>query len=257
VSFLKDDVLSLETIGAQGSYHTIRCLTIAKPGQFTFRADLQSRTDKARVKDVLTFEKPLTVLHRMKFAPRQICEVTVANNRFDKPITNLRVTFSARQVDIARILRQDEFASAFLLFDEMPTSIFILWDMPIVSNCGQEVPISEGVAIRAAPITLKVTDIPRSVRYLEPFQATITIQNNEKMSLSGEITIRSGAVVLWGLNKLQFVNLGPGGSVDLRASFLPVEEGKLIFPQFVIAISGGLQLECDAGSGVFVIDRIE
>jgi hypothetical protein len=247
----------IETIAGQCTFCRIQWLTIARSGQFTIRADLQSKTDKARVKDVFTFEDPLTVIHRIKIAKRQLCEITVANDKLERPITNLRVAFSDTVIGIADVLRPDERASGFIQFDELPSSMLVLWELRGLPNCAQQIPLREGAAVRAAPITLKVTNIPKSVRCLEPFEATIVLQNNEKLSLSGEVAIRNGPILLWGLNKLQFVDLGPGGSADLKGNFVAVEEGKLVFPPFVIGVTGALQLECDAKTGVFVIDRIE
>jgi hypothetical protein len=120
-------------------------------------------------------------------------------------------------------------------------------------NCAQTVTIGENMENTGTHISIRLAGLACTVQCLKPFSAKIAVANRTKMELSGEMTLRTGPVALFGLNCLQFNNLEPGKEEELVGWFVALEEGKVQFPAFQVAIKEGPQFEVDAANCVFVI----
>jgi hypothetical protein len=208
---------------------------------------------KTKAREIYGYEFPLNVFSHLRAAPCPAVEFVVENLRLQKPIMNVRAEIGWATVEIARFLDQGESASGFALLVKPIQTLSIRWDMAPWQNCAQTVPIGENMENTGTHISIRLAGLAPTIQCLKPFSAKITVANHARMAFSGEMTLRTGPVALFGLNCLQFNNLEPGKEEELVGWFVALEQGKVQFPPFQVAIKEGPQFEVDAADGVFVI----
>jgi hypothetical protein len=227
------------------------------PGPLTIDAILEYKFDNAkqrlRAREVCVFEPPLAVVARVHGGPLLMYEVRVENSRLGCEILNVRGEVGEAQFAIAQSLGLGEEAAGFAVVPAPMRRMTVLWDMPGCVGCFQIVELPVKTEDRSAPIAIALTMPQPIIRCLEPFTVKIILENRAGMEISGELTIRSGPIALSGLNAIQFNEIPPGESETLEGSFCALEEGRLVFPAFQVAIKEGRRFEVDAANGVFVI----
>jgi hypothetical protein len=228
---------------------------VAGPVTITAVLDYKFENAKQRVraKEVCVFEPPLNIVARVHHGAVLTYEVRVENNKLGFVIVNVRAEIGETEFPIAPALVPGEAGAGFVVVPRPMPHLRVLWDTPGCARCFQIVDLPPGNDDSAAPITVTLGMLQPIIRCLAPFRAKITVENRAKMEISGELTIRSGPIALYGLNALQFNALAPGKAETLEGSFVALEEGRLAFPAFQVAIKEGPQFEVDAANGVFVV----
>jgi hypothetical protein len=227
------------------------------PGPVTITAVLEYKFENAkqrvRAKEVCVFEPPLSIAARAHHGPVLTYEVRVENSKLGCVIVNVRATIGDIEFAIAESLDPGEAGAGFVAVPSPMPHLTIRWDMRGWPGCFQTVELPAERGESPAPIAISLGMLQPIIKCLAPFKAKIVVENRAKMEISGELTIRSGPIGLYGLNALQFNGLGPGKSETLEGSFVALEEGSLAFPAFRVAIKEGPQFEVDAANGVFVV----
>jgi hypothetical protein len=205
-----------------------------------------------RTKEAFNCEYPLEINLRIRQRTTFLYEVRVENARLGYVIRNVRSEVDGSEVPIAPFLESGESGAGVIVPRSPIQQMKVVWEMPGSRVCSQVVPVPGELGRSTMPLTITVAGLKPVIRALEPFTVTITIESHAKTPLSGELTIRPGAIVLYGLNSLQFTALPPGKSEKLEGLFIAIDEGKFAFPPFHIVTKEGAQFEVDSGNGVFV-----
>jgi hypothetical protein len=236
---------------------TVPGVMFENPGKVVVEAIVEFRFETAkqkfRAKETFYLEAPLNIGYRIRLTPDPVCEVSVENTKLQQRIFNVRVNVGSEPADIAKLLNHGEGGSCYVLLNRPVPHVTIFWEMVSGQRCSQTIKVAESTGRVNAPIAIKLGNLRPLVPCLTPFSAKISVSNLTKMELSGELTIRSGPIALFGLNSLQFNKLAPGKVEDLEGWFIPLEEGKVQFPAFQVAIKEGPQFEVDAANGIFVV----
>jgi hypothetical protein len=150
--------------------------------------------------------------------------VQVENNKLQQMIQNVQVEVESKSCAIAPFLNRAD----VVVLDKAIDETRIMWDMPGCKNCFQLVAVESSLA-----------GLKAVIHGLAPFKARIVVENRAKTAVSGEMKTRNGPIALFGLNSLQFNNIAPGKAETLDGSFMALEEGRLTFQAFQVAIRDG------------------